>query len=74
MGTRVFAQRGNFRLHSDERDITVDCRKRTVVWDWCAENNIMVEYQGTQFGNLFGLDLWRIKDEQQRMTFLLKWK
>lgn len=74
MGTRVFAHlESGAQLISDERDIAVDCRKRTTVWDWCEENNMVAEYQGTRFGNVFGLDLWRIKDEQQRVAFLLKW-
>jgi hypothetical protein len=75
MGTRIFAHaESGAQLISDERDIAVDCRKRTVVWSWCAENNIVAEYQGTRFGNLFGLDMWRVKNDQDRILFLLRWQ
>lgn len=73
MGARVFAERGKFKLHSDERDIAVNCQLRHNVWDWCQDNNVEVEYQDTRIGNSFGIDVWRIRDEQQRVLFLLKW-
>ena len=73
MGTRVFAEQGKFKLHGDDRDVAVSCLRRNDVWGWCEENDIYIEYQDTQIGNSFGIDIWRIRDEQQRITFLLKW-
>lgn len=53
----------------DSRDIAVPYNKRQEVFDWCGENKITVEYQGT----MAGTDLWRIRDEQQRVWFSLRW-
>ena len=75
MGTKVFADRAGFKLTGDERDIAVNWQKRHEVRDWCSVNNIRVEFndKNTVSGKFFGVDLWRVKDEQQRMLFLLKW-
>ena len=74
LGTRVFARSSSgAELISDERDIAVDWRIRLDVYDWIQENKIQAEYQGSAYSRLFEVDLWRIKDEQQRMLFLLKW-
>jgi len=56
-------------LMGDDRDIAVPYTKRQAVYDWCGDNKITVEYQGT----LAGTDVWRVRDERQRVTFLLKW-
>lgn len=69
MGTKVFAEKGRVRLVGDQRDIGVGSAYRRDVWDWCNANHIEVEYQGT----LSHIDLWRVRDEQQRMWFLLRW-
>lgn len=68
MATKEFAHdtRGNV-LMSDDRDIAY--AKRQVVYEWCDENKIAVEYQGT----LGGTDVWLVRDEEQRMWFTLKW-
>lgn len=75
MGTRVFAERGGFKLHGDDRDIAVNWQQRHEVLNWCLDNSIDANYNGfgTVSGKFFGVDLWRIEDEQQRMLFLLKW-
>lgn len=54
---------------SDNRDIAVSYSERQAVYDWCGANKITVEYQGT----LGGTDVWRVRDEEQRMWFTLKW-
>lgn len=64
----VHTDRG-YVLMGDSRDIAVPYAQRQAVYDWCGENNIAVEYQGT----LGGTDLWRIKDEKQRAWFTLRW-
>lgn len=69
MGQKVFAVKGRFQLMGDQRDIGVGSAYRKDVWDWCNANHIELEYQGT----LAHTDLWRVRDEQQRMWFLLKW-
>lgn len=69
MGTRVFAEKGRVRLIGDERDIGIVSNYREDVWAWCDANNINLEYQGT----LGKMDLWRVRDERQRVAFLLRW-
>jgi hypothetical protein len=74
MGTRVFAQRGDFRLVGDECDVMVDWHQRMEVWDWCDEHGIDIEYSDSaHISKYFGVDLWRVKDERQRVLFILKW-
>jgi hypothetical protein len=74
MGGKVFARSSSgAELFSDERDIAVNWQIRLEVYDWLQENKIEAEYQGAEHGRLFGVDLWRVKNEQQRMLFLLKW-
>lgn len=53
----------------DSRDIAIASNKRQEVWDWCHANKITPEYQGT----MAGTDLWRIRNEQQRVWFSLRW-
>ena len=69
MATRVFAEKGRVRLIGDERDIGIVSNYREDVWAWCDANNIDLEYHGS----LAGTDLWRVKDEKQRVIFLLRW-
>lgn len=57
-------------LIGDIRDIGVAYSNRQAVYEWCGENKITVEYQGT----LGGTDVWRVKDEQHRAWFMLKWE
>jgi hypothetical protein len=74
MGTKVFARRGEFELIGDERDVMVDWHRRMEIWAWCDENGIDIEYSDSaHITKHFGVDLWRIKDEQQRVLFILKW-
>ena len=74
MNTRVFAEKGRVKLVGDERDVGVAAWWRDAVWQWCEDNKINLEYQGTLYqGTLAGIDLWRIKDEEQRAWFILRW-
>ena len=54
---------------SDERDIATPYRLRQQVYAWAGTNGVTIEYQGT----LGGLDVWRIRDDQHRAWFTLKW-
>ena len=56
-------------LMSDEKDIAVPYVFRQEVYEWCGANKITIEYQGT----LAGTDVWRVRDDQQRMWFTLRW-
>lgn len=66
---KVFAEKGRVKLVGDQRDIGIVSNYRKDVWAWCDANNINLEYQGT----LANIDVWRIRDEQQRIMFILKW-
>jgi len=71
MARKEFAQdaRG-YVLMGDERDIAVSFSHRQEVYDWAGENGIAIEYQGT----LASTDVWRVRDEQQRVMFILRWE
>ena len=69
MGTRVFAEKGRVKLIGDEHDIGIVSNYREDVWAWCDANNINLEYKGS----LGKMDLWRVRDERQRVAFLLRW-
>ena len=56
-------------LVGDSRGVLTSARDRHDVWTWAENNNISLEYQGT----LANRDLWYIKDDQQRMMFVLRW-
>lgn len=72
MGAKIFARLSSgAELYGDERDIPVEWNVRHAVWDWCQANGIHAEYSGTR--PMFDVDLWRVKDEHQRVLFLLKW-
>ena len=55
----------------DSRDIPLSSYIRQEVWDWSEKQGIQLE--GHQY-NINGLDVWRVRDDRQRMLFLLKWK
>ena len=69
MGVKVFAEKGRVKLVGDERDVAVATWWRDAVWQWCDENSITIEYQGS----LSGTDVWRVRDDKQRVWFILKW-
>lgn len=54
---------------SDARDIATSYLKRQEVYAWAGANGITIEYQGT----LGGVDVWRVRDDQHRAWFNLKW-
>ena len=70
MATKEFGQTPNgYVFISDDRDIGIPYSKRQEVYEWAGTNGITIEYQGT----LGGVDVWRVRDEQQRAWFTLKW-
>lgn len=75
MSSRVFLKKGPLLLVSDERDIIVSNQLIDQVIAWCDEHNICAEQVATlsltQWS--FGVNLWRVRDEEQRMWFALKW-
>ena len=68
MASKVFAEWHGVALNSDARDIGVKVQDVDLIMPWCEKNNIDIQ----RVNRGFGIDVWRIKDEQQRMMFLLK--
>lgn len=78
MGTKVFIEKGKFKLIGDERDIMLPTQYKIAVLEWCRKNSIEVECPITEdhqhiARQYFGVNFWRIRDEQQRTWFILKW-
>ena len=75
MAEKVFIKRDSYLLMSDERDIMLPMGLTNQVEEWCLNNNITAErVQRQSIGqSAFGVTLWRIKDEQHRMWFTLRW-
>lgn len=78
MGTKVFRERNGLKLISDERDIEVSAKYRAKVQEWCNDNGIKATLaspaEGTSWAaSVWGVNLWRVRDEQQRVMFALKW-
>lgn len=75
MAEKVFMKRDSYLLMSDERDIMLPMGLTKQVEEWCLNNNITAErVQRQSIGqSAFGVTLWRIKGEQHRMWFILRW-
>lgn len=75
MPTKVFAEKDNVRLVSDERDIMVPTKYYDEIIDWCNEHGITAKTSNhSAWAQMtFGVYLWRIKDEQKRVMFALRW-
>lgn len=69
MATKVFAERGEFKLIGDARGFTVPVVNRTDYWNWCQDNDIKTEFHGS----MSGVDLWYVKNDEDRMLSLLRW-
>lgn len=70
MARKEFAHDASgYVLMADDKDIAVPFSKRQELYEWCGQNKITVEYQGS----LSGVDVWRVKDDQQRAWFKLRW-
>ena len=79
MATKVFLEYQGFSLISDERDVMVSTDHRREVIKWCKQNKIQAELvtiglqEHKDIKSMFGVNLWRIKDDEQRTLFVLRW-
>ena len=78
MATKVFRERNGLKLVSDERDIEVPAKYRFQVHEWCFDNEIeatlATNHEGSAWAaSIWGVNLWRVKDDEQRMMFALRW-
>jgi hypothetical protein len=75
---KIFLERDKLKLVSDERDIMVERSLYNDVVNWCKENNILAvsalgSTASTFVAAKFGVNLWRIKDANDRAFFILRW-
>lgn len=75
---KVFLVKDHVELSGDSRDVVVSCQYRKQVIKWCKKNNISVEFaihENNRYiaEEYFEVDLWRIRDDQQRALFVLRW-
>lgn len=75
---KVFLVKDRVELSGDSRDVVVSCQYRKQVINWCKKNNIGVEFalhKEHQYiaEEYFEVDLWRVRDDQQRALFALRW-
>lgn len=78
MAEKIFMERDGVVLRGDHRDFMLPAQYKMAVLAWCRRNKIIAElplspeYQAVA-RDYFGMNLWRIRDEQQRMWFALRW-
>ena len=76
MAEKIFIEKGGMVLRSDSRDFVLPVQYKMEVLAWCRENKIIAEHPKHNESTArfwFGMDIWRIKDEKQRMWFALRW-
>lgn len=77
MNTKEFLKIGDYSITSDARDIMLPYNKIGEVLNWCDQNNVQHDIPGVVTVNNFlhgyGFHLWRIKDDEQRVLFMLRW-
>lgn len=76
MGTKVFIERTDgVKLVGDERDIMLPSSLLVEVFDWCDDVGITANLVDTQgiAQKCFGVLLWRVADDRQRLAFNLRW-
>ena len=78
MAEKIFMERDGVVLRGDHRDFMLPVQHTMAVLAWCRRNQIDIERplskgnRGVARG-YFGMDIWRVKDEKQRMWFALRW-
>lgn len=75
MGKKTFIEHSGFKLESDERDIMVSNKLIEQVIAWCEQTGVVAEQVDTSPITQwrFGVNLWRVQNEKQRMWFTLRW-
>ena len=69
MASKTFWELGKYKIVSDERDFMIALRLRDSVAIWCRNNNVTASIHMSAFGK----DIWRVKEDEQRMWFSLRW-
>ena len=67
---KTLATWGPYTLTSDARDILVEGTKDFEVMSWCHKQGIAADIYLKIDG---GGSIWRVKNDEQRTLFLLRW-
>jgi hypothetical protein len=75
MARKVFAtDKRGYSLWGDDRDIMVALDYHRDVQEWCEANGVVAIVNCSLLSaKAFGVILWRIDDEDQRLVFILRW-
>jgi len=78
MGQKIFIEKDRYQLRGDSRDFALPVEHTKVMLDWCEQQGINVECpldNDNQYlaRNYFGVNLWRVRDDEQRVVFMLRW-
>lgn len=78
MDQKVFCRKDDIVLRGDPRDIMLPAQYKLAVLSWCRKNGIVAECPLNKDNqhlarDYFGVNLWRVKDDKQRLLFILKW-
>jgi hypothetical protein len=78
MGEKIFMEKDKLTLRGDDRDIMLPVQYKMAVLRWCRRNKIDFEFplskdQQDIVKHYFGVNIWRVRDEQQRMWFMFRW-
>ena len=78
--TKLISQKGPIKLYALESDVAVSRKDIMDVLSWCFARGIKIEVAFTEnqeqrlAKKKLDVDIWRIKNDQQRLMFLLKWE
>lgn len=77
MTEKVFIdiESADVKLIGDHRDIMMPMKLTKEIQAWCEGNAIIAEpvQNHVMIQTMFGVTLWRIKDDKDRMWFTLRW-
>jgi hypothetical protein len=77
MAEKVFIdiESADIKLVSDHRDIMLPMKLTKEIQEWCRSNNITATPVQNQvmIQTMFGVTLWRIKNDKHRSWFAMKW-
>jgi len=77
MSEKVFIdiESADIKLVGDHRDIMLPMKMTKEIQAWCDSNKVIAEpvQNHVIIQTMFGVTLWRIKDDEQRMLFTLRW-
>ncbi len=82
MARKTFLEHNGLKLCGDDRDVMVPKKYYWEVMTWCQDQGIVVEnpfdqdranYETRLSAMLFDVNLWRIRNEEHRVLFILRW-